>query len=370
MTERVYLHVGEPKCGTTFLQNVLWSARSELSRQGVLLPGATIEDHFRATQDLCQVVQHPGDPAGSWKGEWDVLARQALTGDRVAIISHELLAGARPEHVAHAMRSLRGAEVHIVLTVRDMASLLPAEWQETVKHQNRQAWRRWLDAVVQGTGSRRVAWFWAAHDTLDVLRRWAAGVPPERVHVVTVPRSGAPQNLLWERFASVVGIAPDSIHTSVARPNSSLGVAEAEMLRNLNNRLRGDRQLPQWFYAGHVKQTLAHQILAARPKSARLVLPAELDEWAKEKSEALIAGLSEAGYDVVGELDELRPAPVEGPRPAPKDVSYKQRYDVALDALAGLLYERYEQVSTRPTLRDLFTARRTALPGSYRVRRI
>ena len=32
-----------------------------------------------------------------------------------------------------AVRSLFPAEVHVVLTVRDFATLLPAEWQEKVK---------------------------------------------------------------------------------------------------------------------------------------------------------------------------------------------------------------------------------------------
>ena len=36
---RVFLHIGEPKTGTTFLQQVMWSNRAELAAQGVVLPG-------------------------------------------------------------------------------------------------------------------------------------------------------------------------------------------------------------------------------------------------------------------------------------------------------------------------------------------
>ena len=53
----VFLHVGAPKSGTTFVQQVMWSNRDELARQGVLLPGAHAQDHFRANQDLREAPQ-------------------------------------------------------------------------------------------------------------------------------------------------------------------------------------------------------------------------------------------------------------------------------------------------------------------------
>lgn len=370
MTERVFLHVGEPKCGTTFLQNVMWANRSQLARQGIHLPGLSEHDQFRATQDLRGAPQPPDDPAGSWAGEWDVLVEQALRVDGTAVISHEMLAGASPEQIDRALRGLRSVEVHVVVTVRDIASLLPAEWQETVKHQNTQRWRQWLTMIVhERTDARRIAWFWTVHDTVDLLQRWGGRLPADHVHVVTVPPRGAPPNLLWERFASVIGVDPGSVDTAVARPNSSLGLAEVEMLRHLNARLRGDNALPQWFYAGHVKETLAHQVLAARPRQAVLSLPAALDDWAMEVAEKQIAGLRGAGYDVVGDLEELRPAEITGRRWAPKDVTYKQLYDASLDALVGLLHERYEKATSRPSLRSLVSGRATDFPGAYRIRR-
>src|ERR1700754_1132007 len=35
----VYLHIGAPKSGTTFIQNVLWRNKEVLAEQGVVLPG-------------------------------------------------------------------------------------------------------------------------------------------------------------------------------------------------------------------------------------------------------------------------------------------------------------------------------------------
>jgi len=62
---RVFLHVGEPKTGTTFLQQVMWRNRSELAAQGVVLPGHHPQDHYRASQDLRGIPKLASDPAGS-----------------------------------------------------------------------------------------------------------------------------------------------------------------------------------------------------------------------------------------------------------------------------------------------------------------
>ncbi|HEV2377938.1 MAG TPA: hypothetical protein VGS19_37980, partial [Streptosporangiaceae bacterium] len=102
---RVFLHIGEPKTGTTFLQQVMWRNRDALAAQGVVLPGHHPQDHFRASQDLRGIKKLPTDPAGSWTGEWDILARQARQAPRVAVISHELFSAADPEQAERAVAS-------------------------------------------------------------------------------------------------------------------------------------------------------------------------------------------------------------------------------------------------------------------------
>ena len=86
-----------------------------------------------------------------------------------------------------------------------------------------------------------------------------------------MPRGG-PASLLWARFASVLGIDPGGADLSRARANSSLGLLEAEFLRRMNEALPGE--LPDWFYTRNIKRILAHDVLRARPRQARLALPA------------------------------------------------------------------------------------------------
>jgi hypothetical protein len=343
---RVFLHIGEPKTGTTFIQQVLWSNRAELAAQGVVLPGHHPQDHFRASQDLRGIEKLASDPAGPWTGEWEILASQAKQPGKTAVISHELFSAADSGQVAHAVRSLQPAQVHIVLTVRDMATLLPAEWQETVKHRNARSWEDWLSDVIDRESvdaDRRQWWFWRVHDTLAILRLWAEHVPPERIHVITNPPRGSAAGLLWERFASLLSIDPACADLSRARPNASLGMAETEFLRRLNQALPGPDEVPDWFYMWNVKETVAHRALAGRPSGGRLVLPAERDAWAKEQSETLIGGLRASGYQIAGELGDLRPPQVTQPPASPSDEPAEAILDAAVQAAAALVVGQYQR---------------------------
>src|SRR6267143_1356155 len=104
---RVLVHIGEPKTGTTFLQQVMWSNRAELAAQGVVLPGHHPQDHFRASQDL-RGIEKRAD-------EWEILAHQARQAPRAAVISHELFSAVDGPQAEQAVRSLHPAEVHVVL---------------------------------------------------------------------------------------------------------------------------------------------------------------------------------------------------------------------------------------------------------------
>ena len=341
---RVFLHIGEPKTGTTFLQQVMWRNRAALAGQGVVLPGHHPQDHFRASQDLRGIDKLPSDPAGSWTGEWEILASEARQAQQVAVISHELFSAADPPQAERAVQALQPAEVHLVLTIRDIASLLPAEWQETVKHRNSRGWDDWLGDVIDRESSspdRRQWWFWRVHDTLEILNIWSQHLPAERVHVITAPPATAGTGLLWERFAAVLGIDPASVDLSRARANSSLGMPEIEFLRRLNAEL--PEEVPDWFYMWNVKEALAHQTLAARPTVGRLVLPADRYPWAEAHADALVTGLGKAGYDLVGDVDELRPRVASEPGVRPDSQAAEQLLEVAVQSAAALIMNQYRK---------------------------
>ncbi len=362
---RIYLHIGEPKTGTTFLQDALWNNRARLAVQGLQLPGYSDRDHSRASRDLRETPRPASDPADPWTGEWDVLAGQALRARERAVISNELLAASSPQQAERAMRSLLQADVHVVATVRNFASLLPAEWQEAVKCRGTTGWEAWLDEVIaaQGAADRRSrSWFWRVHDTLAILDMWSRYIPPDQVHVVTVPHHD-PGNLLWTRFAAAMDIDPGGCDVTRGRRNSSLGYAETEFLRRMNEALPAG--MPDWFYVRQIKQILAHGVLSERPDRARLVLPPSYAAWAAEQSEILLESLRDAKYHVVGDLADLRPAGQRpagqvGPPPAQVAQPAEQQLDAAVQAAAALADHYYQALHPVRQQEPLRTPRQRA----------
>jgi hypothetical protein len=360
---RVYVHVGEPKTGTTFLQLALWSNRARLAAQGILLPGYESRDHNRASRDLREAVREAADPTDPWTGDWDVLVGEALMAPEAAVISDEVLAACSPEQADRAVRSLLSAEVHVIVTVRDLATLLPAEWQETVKTRGTAGWDEWLSDVidVQSAAADRRQWrFWTFHDTLAILDMWSQHLPPDQVHVITVPQR-SPASTLWVRFASVLDVDPGRVDLAEAHANPSLGLAEVEFLRRLNETL--PEEMPYWFYTRNIKRILAHDVLATRARQARLTVPASREAWVAEQSEILVAGLRDSKFHIVGDLAELLSQPAAGPYRGPADLPAEQVLDAAVAATAALTDQRYRDRYPAPQPR-----RRRGSPRQMAVR--
>ena len=129
---RVLVHVGAPKTGTSYVQDVLFLNRESLAGQGILYPAERFDEHFLAALDLMEL--HWGGLETQAVGAWDRLAEQVRSWPGTSIVSHEILATASRQQVRRALDSFGDAEVHVVLSARDLVRQIPAEWQENVKH--------------------------------------------------------------------------------------------------------------------------------------------------------------------------------------------------------------------------------------------
>ncbi len=118
----VYLHVGPPKTGSTYLQDVLWRNRPLLRSRGVALPGSRSADHFYAALDL-RGIRFGGYDNPQVSGAWERLSEQALRSSAgssasrslsKAVISHEVLAGADEEQIMRAVASFAPASACVV----------------------------------------------------------------------------------------------------------------------------------------------------------------------------------------------------------------------------------------------------------------
>jgi hypothetical protein len=339
MSRRVYLHVGAPKTGTTYLQDRLTVNARSLAGHGVHFPTTSplvspALAHFRAALDL--LGQDWGGPPGHAAGSWEALVRRLRRRSGTVVVSHEILAPATPAHVARVMRDLAGSEVHVVYTARDLARQAPAAWQESIKQGRRWSYGRFLDRFTRGR-----TWFARAFDVPGVLGTWGAGLPPERVHLVTVPqRDDDPRgDALWLRMCGLLGVDPAWAPRDSDRSNASLGIAETQVVRQLNRRM-DRRTRRESSYDELIRDLLAQGELAGR-KSWPVTLPPDRFDWAEAEAERWTEWVRSSGVHVVGDLAELRPVrPADGARwRDPDRVPAKRQLGVALDALAAMTRE-------------------------------
>ena len=353
MTERVFLHIGLPKTGTTYLQRTLWDNKAALTEAGLLLPGRHRRRHLLASLDVRDDAKLAAR-AGDVRAPWADLVAEVLEWHGDALISHEFFGPASAEQVRRAVDSLAGAEVHVIVTAREMVGLTISRWQEYVRNGG----RRSIDSYPPDRPYDPAdAWGWASFDLADILDRWGSVVAHERVHVLPMLPGGADPGELLQRFLGVMGYGDVAMETLEERVNEGLGVVEAELLRRttpLMGDFRSAADRGNWIRgylaAPGVMPALGEKF---RPSDERL---AELEA----RGRRAIAALKEGGYDVVGDLSMLEPGDVRDRR-QPGDVTDGEQLEVAVQVIASLM------TRVRELTRQQRSAGQRREPGDSRV---
>jgi hypothetical protein len=330
MARRVFFHIGLPKTGTTYLQTLMWNNHDELKRQGVLLPGQSGREHLWASgavrDDPHLARRSPDAPAA-----WERLTEEINAWSDTAVVSHEFFAAASADQVKRALSVLGDAEVDVVVTARDTLSLVTARWQEFVKNGSTTP----IDAypLTEDTDPAD-DWDWGTLDLADALRRWGASLPAERLHVLTLPKPSEPRETLWLRFAELVGIDPTSCSTEGSVQNESLGVVEVELLRRINHDLKGFSSAQD--RGNWIRGYLAQGKLVPRAGEKYWPSPERVAEL-RDRGDRIVDEVIAAGYDVIGDVEDLRTPAELPPRRHPDSVTDGEIASAASAVIAEMM---------------------------------
>ena len=300
---RIFVHVGLQKTGTSYLQAALLASRDRIAEAGLDLVPPTKRECF----ELMVVVRNRYEARRDPESDRNTLERftaqlREAPGSR-AVYSQESLAPASRAQMQRLLDACDGREVHVVLTVRDLARGIPSAWQEELKAGGTATYPEYLVRLQAQESDAQPRRPWIHLDAAAVLRRWSEAVPADRIHVVTVPPPGSHPTALLERFARVLEVDP-SLLTPEDRPsNSSLGHVQAEVLRRVNAGLPEEAHR-RYIYAEVVKRGFARGVLGAQERE-KVLVPAELRPWCDAVTERQTAEIAAAGYRVEGSLDDL-----------------------------------------------------------------
>jgi hypothetical protein len=337
--QRLTLHVGLPKSGTSFLQALLAENREALRSAGHVYPFIRREGMFHAAVELLGQHERWGLPPETVDGSWDRLLTRVREFGGAGIISHETLSGALPPQVDRVARDTADLDLHVVVTARDLARQAAAHWQEEVKNGRPWSFAEFEQALFEpGESAAEEYGFWRQQDLPAVLARWGAAVGPSKVHLVVVPPSGGDPSELWRRFAGAVGLDPAVLDPTAPadRTNESLGAPQVALLRQVVTALDG--RLGQPHYAHVVKRFFAQRQLGSVP-SRRPVTPEPLRSRLRAITEEWLPAMGTAGYAVHGSLEELLPSPLPEGTPHPDDVTAEELLAGLPEVLAAMLLE-------------------------------
>jgi hypothetical protein len=344
---RAFVHVGLPKTGTSYLQSVLWANLDELRGQGLVVvpdPGG-LSSRAQTSVQVMLALRDRLVPDHDPHSAEEILDRFAVevaaAGDADVLLTQEQLAGCTRPQVGALFERLGDREIHVVVTARAVSRQVPSAWQERVKTRSTTSYADFVAAARDRTAPARG--FWRNQDLPAVLARWGESLPPEQVHVVTVPPRRDRPDGLESRYFGVLGVDHTRLRAEETRSNTSLGTVQAELLRRVNVALGERLPKPRLGYARVAKWFLTERFLV--PQGGRPpLLPQSAERWCGRLAQGWVATIREAGYDVAGDLADLLPDPAHFGRGVaePDDA---ELLDAATRALADLLVHRHEELA-------------------------
>jgi hypothetical protein len=239
------------------------------------------------------------------------------------------------------VQSFPKSRVEIVLTVRDLARLVPAQWQTAMRQRNTWTLKEYAAAVAGAEGQQAktaARHFWRRQDYGPILQRFVNEVGVSQVRVVTVPPSGGDPAELWRRFCRACDLDPAKT-TPGGLSHESLGAVSAELMRRLNAHPT-IVEMPVRTYQKSVNGALTRRVLShRRSDEPGLALPSAYGEWAEREATRVIGDIEAVGVEVIGDLSDLRPRPRRSAAVAPEEIPDADLLEAALDGLAGLAAE-------------------------------
>ena len=330
------VHIGPPKTGTSALQSALHAARESLADRDILYPGTTRhpQSAVHAVIGRPPLLGHAQPDLTSWTR---LVAEIDAAGDRRTVLSSEFFADAGEDAVRRVVTDLGGPRVHVVVTLRPLARILPSQWQQYVQNGLRMPYETWLDAAFgRSERSLPTPTFWHRHRHEELVARWSAAVGPE--HLTVMVLDPARPDMLLRTFESMLALPDQTLVPEEGLTNRSLTYGETELVRLFNKEFRRrrwpERVYPRFMKYGAIMQMrTGHQPTRHEP---RITTP----RWALESAASIGAEAAEAiaglGVRVVGDLALLADVP-EGADGTPPDEPAMVSAESACQAIIGAI---------------------------------
>jgi hypothetical protein len=307
----VLLHVGPHKTGTTAIQGALHQSRKAMKRHGVVYAGRE-RQHMMAALAVTGGKGLHGAPAAG-EADWRRLVRQVeRTTQKRVVVSSEFFDGADDATARQVVEQLGGDRVHVVITLRPLAKILPSAWQQYVRNRLRMSYLDWLDAMLnQPPYNKPTVTFWQRHHHDVQVERWVAAAGVDRVLVVVLDESD--RLSLMRTFEQLLDLPDGFLKPETGWTNRSLTAAETELVRLLNGTFH-DHEWPDEVYHNFVRRGAIRYAQRRAPAADEggILTPKWALERVAEIGAAAATKIEGLGVRIVGDISTLGQLPSSG----------------------------------------------------------
>jgi hypothetical protein len=324
VADRVIIHAGFHKSGTTALQHAFDLNKNSLKEHGVYYPLNAGRAHHRAAWGLTERVWGWRTNGGKLVPikAWKALVQQIKKSPGTVLISSEFFTEAKDHHIAQARKDLGNLPVTLVFTVRPFAKILASSYQQFLKYGIKMRFEPWLEKVfAEKSESKVTPTFWNRTQVDEVVGRWAKHFGSENVIVILADESKP--EFIFEEFAEILKVPSSILPIPEIGGNRSMTLEETELLYLINkiyDRSGGWEQYRALVRDGYVRFLADHT--QADPKAERLRTPQWAVDRAREINHLHFHKLQEMNVEIRGNLEGFVEAPVlTGDYAAPEKIT-------------------------------------------------
>lgn len=326
------LHVGPHKTGSTAIQDALHQARADLALQGVRYASSGRHDGPAARWLTGRLIpgQDPGRGERMWRQVVEAMRDELFPR---TVFSSEFLSDATDEHLDTIVEQIGAERLHVVVTLRPLAKILPSQYQQSVHRGMTHDYAFWLDLVLHDRESERSQTFWRRQRHDELIRRWAERVGMD--HVAAIVADSSDFTMVPRSFEQLLDLAPGTLVDRDVMVNRSYTLAELELVRGFH---AAGREVGLSVGQRHALMARTSRFVKERVPDrgeAKLSTP----DWAVDEANRVGAEirdyLTASGIQVIGDPSSLanaayEPSMPDGPVAVPSEIAARFSVGMAL----------------------------------------
>lgn len=308
MAEKLILHIGFHKTGTTAIQASLFAAQARLADYGIVYPARASHG---AAWSLNAKVWGWANRGGRLtpQSKWKKFVRKANAAKGTFLASSEFFAEIDEQKISKIKTEIKATDYRVIFTIRPLAKMLASSYQQYLKYGLKANYEHWLHEMLDEPGSSKMTpSFWRRNFHGQEILKWAKAFGPENVTVIVVDETQP--DFMYQAFADYLRLPDGLLTKQETGGNRSLTAEEATMLQQLNKQFPKNRLWDD--YSIFIRQT-AIRALTDKPapeSGTKLLTPQWAITAAESHTQKSIDQISAAGVAVIGNLDSLKNAKI------------------------------------------------------------